>query len=188
MGTEAHHSDKRSLTLVCLLFLASLLLLSWAIFPHLPQQLAMALRERSLQKQQAEIHRLLAHDPKPGQTMPIIANDLLGRPLPKATQRYIAFVGMVNDRHFARVTAWLQQETSDRSAKWVVVGIGKQEDLRKLQEHLGARLRVVRDADGKLHRQWNAVLLPRVYEVDATWRLKRITRPSGGCGGGCGGD
>ncbi len=187
MSTQAHLPSRTSLAAASFLFLVSCLLLGWAIFPHLPQQVVLALRARSLQKQQAEMRRLLARDPKPGQTMPAISRDLLGRPIPKAARRRIVFVGMVSERNLARVTAWLRKETSDSSAKWVVVSIGKQEELRKLQERLGARLRVVRDADGKLHRQWNAVLLPRVYEVDATWHLKTITGPSGGCGEGCGG-
>ena len=187
MYTQSHPSDKLSLAGASLLFLASVLLLGWAIFPHLPQQVARKLRERTLQQQQAEMRRLLARDPKPGQTMPAIASDLLGRPLPEATGRRIAFVGRVSERNLARVTRWLQQETSDDRAKWIVVGVGEQEHRRKLQERLGAGLRVVRDTDGKLHRQWNSVLLPRVYEVDTMWHLKRITRPSGGCGEGCGG-
>lgn len=68
-----------------------------------------------------------------------------------------------------------------------MVGIGKREELRKLQEHLGARLRMVPETDGKLLRRGNTVLLPRVYEVDAAWRVQAIIRPSGGCAEGCGG-
>lgn len=187
MSTQIHPPSRTSLAAVSLLFLVSCLLLGWAIFPHLPQQVSLALRARSVQKQQAEMRRLLARDPKPGQTMSAISHDLLGRPLPQAARRRVVFVGMVTERNLARVTAWLRKETSDSSAKWVVVGIGKREELRKLQEHFGARLHVVLDTNGKLHRQWNAVLLPRVYEVDAGWRLQAIIRPSGGCAEGCGG-
>ncbi|MCS6949922.1 MAG: hypothetical protein RMM06_08390 [Armatimonadota bacterium] len=68
-----------------------------------------------------------------------------------------------------------------------MVSVGKQEHIQKLQRSSGGKFIVVWDADGKWHQQWNAVLLPRVYEVDAAWRLKTITRPSGGCAEGCGG-
>lgn len=129
--------------------LVSCLLLGWAIFPHLPQQVSLALRARSVQEQQVEMRRLLARDPKPGQTMPDISHDLLGRPLPQAARRRVVLVGMVTERNLARVTAWLRKETSHSSAKWVLVGIGKREELRKLQEHLGTRLRMVLDTDGK---------------------------------------
>lgn len=149
MSTQAHPPPRTSLAAASLLFLVSCLLLGWAIFPHLPQQVALALRERSLQKQQAEMRRLLARDPKRGQTMPPISRDLLGRPLPEAARRQVVFVEMVSEHNLARVTAWLQKETSDSSTKWVAVGIGKQEELRKLQEHLGARLRVVLDTGGE---------------------------------------
>lgn len=187
MSTQADPPSRTSLAAASLLFLVSCLLLGWAIFPHLPQQVALALQARSLQKQQAEIRRLLSRDPKPGQTMPAITADLFGRPLPQAMRRRIVFVETVNQRNLSSVTAWLQKETSDNEAKWVVVSVGKQEDIQKLQRSSGAKFSVVWDADGKWHRQWNAVLLPRVYEVDAAWRLKAIIRPSGGCAEGCGG-
>ena len=94
------------------------------------------------------MRRLLARDPKPGQTMPAISRDLLGRPLPQAARRRVVFVGMVTERNFSRVTAWLQKETSHSGTKWVVASNGKQEERQKLQEHLGAWLRVVLDTRG----------------------------------------
>lgn len=123
----------------------------------------------------------------PSRTSLAAASMLRLLPLPQAMRRRIVFVGTVNQRNLSSVTAWLQKETSDNEAKWGVVSVGKQEDIQKLQRSSGAKFSVVWDADGKWHRQWNAVLLPRVYEVDAAWRLKAIIRPSGGCAEGCGG-
>ncbi|MCS6949923.1 MAG: hypothetical protein NZ520_05620 [bacterium] len=105
MNTQAHPPSSTSLLAASLLFLASCLLLGWAIFPHLPQQVALALRARSLQKQQAEMRRLLARAPRPGQTMPAITHDLLERPLPQAARQQVVFVGMVHERNLSRVIA-----------------------------------------------------------------------------------
>ena len=176
-----------SLILASLMFGCSLLLLGWAIFPQLPRQVMWYLRERSLQRQQAEMQRLLARDPKPAQVMPAFPQDIQARPLAPAARRNILFIGAVRPSSRDLLLLWLQQETSDTSAKWVVVGIGKKEDLLKIQQAAEGRFQVVWDADGRLHNEWNAVILPRVYEVDAKWRLKAVRRPTGGCTEGCGG-
>ena len=176
-----------SLPLASLMFGCSLLLLGWSIFPQLPRQVMWYLRERSSQRQQAEMQRLLARDPKPGQVMPTLPQDIETRPLAPAARRNLLFVGAVRPSSRDRLLRWLEKETSDTGAKWAVVGIGKKEDLLSIQQAAKGRFQVVWDADGRLHKEWNAVILPRVYEVDAKWHLKAVRRPTGGCTEGCGG-
>lgn len=189
-GSALANRSTASLWFAVAMFILSVLLLAWAVFPHLPQQVRQYIREVNMQRQQQELRRLLAKDPKPGQVMDVPAVDLSGKPLPSGEELWLVFVGRVNRHNREHIIKWLDRELGRTNAKWVVVAIGEEDDLQAIQRASGNRFQVVSDVKGRLHTRWNAVVLPRVYEVDSTGKLRLIRRPERGCGGctGCGGD